>query len=138
MFLGYQNNKIAFVAQTREELENLPLVKLDSIKETDIVYELYNGEYLALDEIKEKEQERIKKLKATKRVFAIALGELGINYNQLKELIATNEQAQLEWDLCVELERSNPLLDSMAIQMNITPEKLDNIFLKANEVKNLD
>ena len=46
MFLGYQNDKIAFVADTREELENLPCVVLDSIEETDKEYFLHNGEYV--------------------------------------------------------------------------------------------
>ena len=80
----------------------------------------------------EKERERIKKLKLTKRVFMLALQELGISYADLKTLIATNEQAQMEWDLCVELERGNPLLDVMAVQLNVTSEQLDYIFRKAN------
>ena len=80
----------------------------------------------------QKESARIGALTLTKRVFALALQELGITYTQLKALIATNEQAQLEWDLCVKLERSNPLLDLMAAQMGITSEQLDYIFQKAN------
>ena len=84
------------------------------------------------DEIAKIEQERIKSLKMTKRVFALALQELRISYTKLKELIATNENAQLEWDLCIELDRSNPLLDTMAAQMNITSDQLDYIFRKAN------
>lgn len=80
----------------------------------------------------EKEAERVAKLKCTKRVFALMLQELGISYTQLKELIATNEQAQLEWDLCVELERSNPLLDIMAGQLGITSVQLDGLFKYAN------
>ena len=78
------------------------------------------------------EAERIAKLTCTKRVFALMLQELGITYTQLKELIATNEQAQLEWDLCVELERSNPLLDIMAGQLGITSAQLDGLFMYAN------
>ena len=78
-------------------------------------------------------------LKCTKRVLALCLQKFGISYTQLKELIATNEQAQLEWDLCVELERSNPLLDIMGKQLNITPEQIDNIFKFANgEIESLE
>ena len=80
----------------------------------------------------QKEKERIAKLTCTKRVFALMLQELGITYTMLKELIATNEQAQLEWDLCVELERKNPLLDVMAAQLGITSEQLDGLFRYAN------
>ena len=46
MFIGYQNDKIAFVAETREELENLPCVTLDKIEETDKTYFLHNGKYV--------------------------------------------------------------------------------------------
>ena len=80
----------------------------------------------------QEEAERISKLTCTKRNFALMLQQLGISYSKLKELIATNEQAQLEWDLCVELERSNPLLDTMAAELNITPETLDKIFKYIN------
>ena len=45
MFIGYQNDKIAFVADTREELENMPCVTLDKIEETGVEYILHNGEY---------------------------------------------------------------------------------------------
>lgn len=80
----------------------------------------------------QKEKERIANLTCTKRVFALMLQELGITYTMLKQLIATNEQAQLEWDLCVELERQNPLLDVMALQLGITSEQLDGLFRYAN------
>lgn len=46
MYLGYQNDKIAFIAETKEELENLPCVTLDKIEETDKEYFLHNGEYV--------------------------------------------------------------------------------------------
>ena len=79
-----------------------------------------------------REKERIGNLQITKRVFALALQQMGISYNQLKQLIATSEQAQLEWDLCVELQRSNPLLDSMAAQLGVSSAMLDYIFQTAN------
>ena len=86
----------------------------------------------------EEEHERIGKLTCTKREFALIIGELGITYFQLKELLSTNERAQLEWDLCIELVRNNPLLDEMALQMNISSEQLDNIFKYANgEIEHL-
>lgn len=46
MFIGYQNDKIAFIAETKEELESLPCVTLDKIEETDKKYFLHNGEYV--------------------------------------------------------------------------------------------
>lgn len=83
-------------------------------------------------EKKEKEKERISHLRCTKRVLALILQKLGTPYSQLKALIDSNPQAQLEWELCVELERSNPLLDIMGAQLGITPEQLDIMFKYAN------
>ena len=99
--------------------------------ETRVYYTLeLNPDFEA--EQTQKEAERVGNLKCTKRVFALMLKELGITYTQLKTLIATNEQAELEWDLCVELERKNPLLDIMAGQLGVTPEQLDGLFKYAN------
>lgn len=84
------------------------------------------------EEIEQQERERISHLKCTKRVLALILQELGITYTALKELIASNEQAQLEWDLCVELERCNPLLDIMGAKLGISHEQLDQMFKYAN------
>jgi hypothetical protein len=83
-------------------------------------------------EQEQKRKEHIQVLTCTKRDFALILQKFGISYSQLKELISTNDNAQLEWDLCAGLLRSNPLLDLMAGELNITSEQLDNLFLYAN------
>ena len=134
MYLGYQNGKIKFYT---EQPLDVTLYNLDKIEETGLEYVLDGEEYVLKDEAWEEKQaliekERIGNLTCTKRVFALMLQELGITYTMLKELIATNEQAQLEWDLCVELERKNPLLDIMALQLGITAEQLDGLFRYAN------
>lgn len=78
------------------------------------------------------ERERLNNLRMTKRVLWLQLKELGITYQQLKDLIATNEDAQAEWDLCETLKRDNPLLDIMGAELNITPEQIDEMFKIAN------
>ena len=106
----------------------------------EIGWDIINGEFRDLREtesykkyLEDKEKERIGNLTCTKRVFALMLQELGIDYiTQLKPLIESNPQAQLEWELCVELQRNNPLLDIMAKEMNVTSEQLDKLFLYAN------
>ncbi|MCM1339391.1 MAG: hypothetical protein NC191_06945 [Muribaculaceae bacterium] len=135
MFIAKNNNFIILARDTREELESdLKFLSYDSIEETDIEYKLVDGVYITDEEAEGKERERINKLTMTKRVFALILTEYGITYSVLKQVIESNERAQLEWDLCVELERSNPLLDMMAGQepFNLTPEDLDNMFKYAN------
>ena len=114
--------------------QSIGMTQLD-VQQSDIDNNWYLTELCPMktDEQKElEEKERIAKLTCTKRVFALMLQELGITYTMLKELIATNEQAQLEWDLCVELERKNPLLDVMALQLGVTSEQLDGLFKYAN------
>lgn len=109
-------------------------------------WDIINGEFVDITNTPEyiakkeaEEAERISHLKMTKRVLALMLQEIGITYSQLKSLIATNEQAQLEWDLCIELERCNPLLDVMGVQLGLTPEQIDQMFKYANgEVDTLE
>lgn len=117
-----ENERMDFVVQYNHELGY-------TIEETENELQAFG---YTEEEIAEQEKERIAKLTCTKRVFALMLQELGISYTMLKELIATNEQAQLEWDLCVELERKNPLLDVMALQLGVTSEQLDGLFKYAN------
>ena len=98
---------------------------------------IWDGSEIILDpdydeKQRQKEQERIKMLSCTKRDFALLLQEQGITYAQLKALIAQNEQAQLEWELCERLYRFNPLLDIMGAQLGVSSETLDYIFRKAN------
>ena len=110
---------------TKSELDR----DIDLIIVEDYTIKL-NPNYL---EIKEKiEKEHTSNLKCTKRVLALILKELGVSYANLQTLIATNEDAQLEWDLCVELERSNPLLDILGAQLCISSTTIDKIFKYAN------
>ena len=110
---------------TTEELQQYPnkVIVKDGILVLNPNYE---------KEKEEKEKERVANLRCTKRVLALVLKELGVSYANLQTLIATNEDAQLEWDLCVELERSNPLLDILGAQLGLTPTTIDKIFKYAN------
>lgn len=140
-YIYIQDNKLNGCGQCRQLTEGVTNLEVEealynAYAENPDMY-IWDGTAVVIDpeyEAKqaEKEKEHIAKLTCTKRVFALMLQELGITYTMLKELIATNEQAQLEWDLCVELERSNPLLDVMALQLGITSEQLDGLFRYAN------
>lgn len=79
MFLGYQNDKIAFVAETKEELENLPCVTLDKIEETDKTYFLHNGSYVC--EVPFDQQvEEMKQARAN--AYASEVDQLMAEYNR--------------------------------------------------------
>ena len=100
------------------------------------------GETEAEKEDREKRQieEFISHLTCTKRVLVLMLQELGKDYyNDILPLIEANQQAKMEWDLCVELERCNPLIDQIGLQLGFSPEQIDQIFLYANgEVDKLE
>ena len=92
------------------------------------------------EEIKRlKEKERIANLKCTKRVLVLMLEEIGKDYfKDILPLIEANRQAKLEWELCVELERKNPLLNIIGAKLDISPEQIDLLFKYANgEVSSL-
>lgn len=118
----------------------------DCLEVPDITMDEYNNDKLKLivqdgilipnpnyEQDKEEEyKQMVQNLTCTKRVMALVLQEYGVDYTTLKNLIATNPQAQLEWDLCERLERSNPLLNIFGEQLGITEDQIDNIFLYAN------
>jgi len=122
-----------YIILTTEELNTIA-------QATDKVAFVINNELVMKDreeyereEAARKEAERIKNLQCTKRVFVLMLQELGINYYEhIVPLLESNTQAKLEWELCVELLRKNPLLDTMAAQFGITSTQLDNLFKYAN------
>jgi hypothetical protein len=94
MYLGYQNDKIAFVAETKEELENLPCVTLDKIEETDKTYFLHNGEYVC--EVPFDQQvEEMRQARAD--AYASEVDTLMAEYNRKKtfNLFEEGEEAEL-------------------------------------------
>lgn len=94
MFIGYQNNKIAFVAETKEELENMPCVAFVKIEETDKEYFLHNGEYVC--EVPFDQQvEEMRQARAD--AYASEVDTLMAEYNRKKtfNLFAEGEEAEL-------------------------------------------
>lgn len=85
------------------------------------------------EEKEQMDRERIGNLTCTKRVLVLILEQMGFDYfEQLEPMINDNRQARLEWELCVELQRKNPLLDLFGQQLGISSEQIDNIFKYAN------
>lgn len=79
------------------------------------------------------EKERIGNLQCTKRVFVLMLEQLGLDYfEQIEPAINANRSARLEWELCIQLQRKNPLLDQLAASFGVTSKQLDDLFKYAN------
>jgi hypothetical protein len=121
----YNHNKGLIIEETTKALYALEANEIMQDGEPVI-----NPDYEKEQE--EKRKTHIQSLTCTKRDFALILQEFGITYSQLKELISTNDNAQLEWDLCTGLLRSNPLIDLMAEELGIPSEKIDALFLYIN------
>lgn len=138
MFYFIENNQLIEWGdyKFRIDCKEISGITMEEYNEEPYKLILVNGELLPNpnyeEEKAEKERERISHLRCTKRVLALILQELGIPYSQLKSLIDSNPQAQLEWDLCVELERSNPLLDLVGAELGLSSVDIDNIFRYAN------
>ena len=70
MFIAKNNELIVLAKETREELEeSLEFINYTSIEETDIEYQLHEGQYLTVEEIAQKERERIQELFMTRSDF---------------------------------------------------------------------
>ena len=139
MFYRIQNDKLLDYADF-EYAENclktdiITQAELDSHPDKVIVEDgalVLNPNYEAEED--QKEAERISHLKCTKRVLVLILEQLGLDYfEQIEPLINSNRQAKLEWELCVELERSNPLLNIIGAELGISPQQIDQVFKYAN------
>ena len=90
MFIAKNNDLIILAKDTREELEEaLQLMVYTSIEETDIEYQLYNGEYLTPEEVAECERQRLDGLFLTPSDVERALYKAkGMDFEDLKALIA--------------------------------------------------
>lgn len=80
MYLGYQNGKITFIADTKEELENLPLVSFDKIVKSKTNYILVNGEY-----VKETESKNLVAIENRKKEYPPLAEQLDMIYHDLED-----------------------------------------------------
>lgn len=141
MYYIEKENKIILADINLELITNtipfMPDLTVEDIQETEREIINLDGEYRFKDEVldilEQKERERVAKLKMTPRDFLLALVELGVDYAQIKELIANNPQVEIELNYCNHIYRGNPLLDQLAPQFNITPEQLDELFKQKGE-----
>ena len=130
MYLGYQKNRI--VSYTKSPIDKV-LYNLDRIEETEKEYVLDGEEYVLRNEAWEEkqaqqEEERIAKLKLTKReVFLALYKDCGITPQQIKSGI-TDEEALIEFEYANEYYRGNPLITTIGSSLGYSKEQLDYLF----------
>lgn len=91
-YIGLQNDLIAFVADTQEELENLPCVELTEIKEVEFA-ESYNG-VIYIDPV-ELQTAKEKAVRAVRNQYLVEYVD-GVVSNPLRWAdMSAEEQAQI-------------------------------------------
>ena len=140
MFIAKNNNLIILAKNTRTELENaLKFMVYTSIEETEVNYQLYNGEYLTEEEIAVKERQRLDQLTLTPADVERALyKEKQMDFEDLKTLIA---QALPQVDikgLSIEFRAKDfyrgatangmRIFDVVGALLGYTPEDMDYLF----------
>lgn len=130
-------NEVEIIGQVQQTHEETKTKQVEELTIADFGYYVCTSDNITDGTLNENyeeekltaEQEKIGNLTITKRDFMLAIQDKGITYEQVKNLVGLNPQAQIEWDLCVVLQRKNPLLDAVAMQVGITPETLNEIFV---------
>lgn len=108
-----------------EEIESIDGVRRFEIKEV-----------VPYVETEEEKQQRIARLKLTKReVFLGLYKALGVTPEQVRANIADPE-ALIEFDYATEYYRGNPLINAVGITLGLTYEQLDRFF-ETNDYKTL-
>lgn len=102
MYLGYQNEKIALVAGTREELANNKFMKFDSIIESAEDYVLYEGEYITVSEAERRAAEAEKE--AQRKGLLDQLDALDLKCIRALRAIGAGEGTQEDTEKLAELE----------------------------------
>lgn len=89
MFIAKNNDLIVLAKATREELEQaLRFMVYTDIEETEVDYQLYNGQYLTSEEIAVRERQRLDALTLTPADVERALyKEKQMDFEDLKALI---------------------------------------------------
>lgn len=120
MFIAKNEDLIILAKETREELEQqLQFMVYTSIEETDIEYELYNGQYLTKAEIEE-----IKREEFLKQFFNTSLG-----YVRRKVSMKTGDTKDFLADILPILQVGIPILtyteEGQQTKVLVTEEFID-------------
>lgn len=140
MYIAKNNDLIILAKDTREELEQaLQFMVYTSVEETDIEYQFYGGEYLTVDEIAQRERQRLDSLTLTPADVERALyKEKQMDFEDLKALI-TQQLPQIDTKaLSIEFRAKDffrgamygnmRLFDVVGALLGYTPADMDYLF----------
>jgi len=146
MFIAKQNEHIACVGETEQECIDIMASALASnyiIEETDVEYQFYGNEYLTVEEISEKEQERIAMLNLTGADVERGIYKAkGMDFDDILAFVMANPPVGLDVKaLKIELKannfyRGNPYVNAVGALLGFTSEQLDRFF-ETNDYREL-
>lgn len=91
MFIGYQNDIATFIANTREELENIPYVSFDKIEEVAFA-EMFNGViYTSKEELLQAQTKAVEETRAG--LYTAKVDPITAHINRLRDEELTPEIA---------------------------------------------
>jgi len=140
MFIAKDGDLIILARETEEELmQALKMMKYATVEETDIDYQLYNGEYLTPEEVAERERQRLDALTLTPADVERALYKAkGMDFEDLKTLIAEQIPTVDIKGLSIEFRAKDfyrgavangmRLFDVVGALLGYTPEDMDYLF----------
>lgn len=101
MYIAKMNDKIFLARETMEELlQDLMSMNYAIVEETDIDYQMYDGEYRTPEEIEQLEQERINNLSMTPLDFIKVLQSLGLTLEQINAFLDSNIEIKTQLLYC--------------------------------------
>lgn len=101
MYIAKMNNKVFLARETMEELlQDLMSMNYAIVEETDIDYQMYDGEYRTPEEIEQLEQERINNLSMTPLDFIKVLQSLGLTLEQINAFLDSNIEIKTQLLYC--------------------------------------
>ena len=141
MFIAKDGDLIILARETEEELmQALKMMKYATVEETDIDYQLYNGEYLTPEEVAERERQRLDALTLTPADVERALYKAkGMDFEDLKALIAEQIPTVDIKGLSIEFRAKDfyrgamaggmRLFDVVGALLGYTPQDMDELFI---------
>lgn len=101
MYIAKMNDKVFLARNTMEELlQDLMSMSYAIVEETDIDYQMYDGEYRTPEEIEQLEQERINNLSMTPLDFIKVLQSLGLTLEQINAFLDSNIEIKTQLLYC--------------------------------------
>ena len=133
MYIAKQGNSVIIARETLDELiQDIGAYVI--VEQTDVDYQLYNGEYHTPEEIQALETERVNNLSMTPLDFIKALEHIGLTLEQINNFLDDNLEIKTQLTYCnnVYCGVVKSFLPKTINGIEITSEMVEEIFKQKN------